>query len=592
MDVLLDKYEELYKQEFVDDETTNSVYLKNYDFKLPIEYTKYNTLNDTTKKDIEFSEENNLFSLLLTNKTPDVSNEQESLLVNKWSSLYTTNTSFLKDSQKLLKSYQSVQPNHIESFAGKYIAFKNEQNFLSKYQYIQFKRMFYLNTVVGFLQFLALYNICSPLLSLFAPLLGLIIPYFVFYFKGIKMSFQQYMQMVKTLILNNAVVKNLIHFRKGTLQQKMYALVYLFFYGMSIYNNVVSCVEFFKNTTFMIELNDKYSTFLQDGGLLIKSVHEKTKSLKHYKDFNRTMLVYQDKIQDMSVAIATLKKEQHKYEKCAKIGLLMKYHFELFYNNDYHDTIMYLIYLNQYNKDMNQLSTLVRTRRLHKCKFLKSSRKSKNTQMKQMYYLAHLREPSKIPNDVIFDKNIMISGPNASGKTTFIKSTIINLFLSQSIGVGCYQKCKTKVYDHFHSYLNIPDTSNRDSLFQAEARRCKNIFEFIKKKKKERHLCIFDEIYSGTNPEDAVLCANIYLNGLNLHKDHVDYVLTTHYLDLCEKYDKDEKCNVKNQQMKVLTKNEDIQYTYTLIDGISHVHGGYQVLQKLDYPDELMEPKN
>ena len=38
MDVLLDKYEELYKQEFVDDETTNSVYLKNYDFKLPIEY--------------------------------------------------------------------------------------------------------------------------------------------------------------------------------------------------------------------------------------------------------------------------------------------------------------------------------------------------------------------------------------------------------------------------------------------------------------------------------------------------------------------------------------------------------------------------
>ena len=592
MEVILDKYEEMYKQEFVDDETSNSIYLQNYDFKLPIEYTKYNTLNDTTKKDIEFTDENNLFSLLLKKDITDVSNQPDSLLVNKWSSLYTTNTSFLKDSQTLLKSYKEIKPNHITSFAGKYIAFKNEQNFLSKYQYIQFKRMFYLNTVVGFLQFLALYNICSPLLSLCAPLLGLIIPYFVLYFKGIKMTFAQYRIMIKTLILNNAVVQNLIHFRKGTLQQKMYALVYLFFYGMGVYNNIMSCIDFFKNTNFMIELNDKYSTFLQDGSVLIQSVHEKTKSLKHYKEFNQTLLGYRDKVQDMSVAIASLKRAQHKYEKCGQIGLLMKSHFELFYNNDYHDAIMYLIYLNQYNMDMNHLSGLVQSNHLHKCKFLKTSRKSKNTEMKQMYYLAHLNEKTKIPNDVVFDKSIMISGPNASGKTTFIKSTIINLFLSQSIGVGCYRKCKTKVYDHFHSYLNIPDTSNRDSLFQAEARRCKNIFEFIKKKKKERHLCIFDEIYSGTNPEDAVLCANIYLNGLNLHKDHVDYVLTTHYLDLCEKYDGDEECNVKNQQMKVISKNDDLQYTYTLIDGISHVHGGYQVLQKLDYPDELMDPKN
>ena len=133
MEVILDKYEELYKQEFVDDETSSSNYLQNYDFKLPIEYTQYNTLNDSTKKDIEFSDENNLFSLLLVNNSYDVSNQPSSLLVNKWSSLYTTNTSFLKDSQKLLKSYKEIEPNNITSFAGKYIAFKNEQNFLSKY---------------------------------------------------------------------------------------------------------------------------------------------------------------------------------------------------------------------------------------------------------------------------------------------------------------------------------------------------------------------------------------------------------------------------------------------------------------------------
>ena len=75
---------------------------------------------------------------------------------------------------------------------------------------------------------------------------------------------------------------------------------------------------------------------------------------------------------------------------------------------------------------------------------------------------------------------------------------------------------------------------------------------------------------------------------MNTHKSHVDYVLTTHYLDLCEKYKKN-KC-VKNQQMKVICDCDDsITYTYTLDKGISNVHGGLQILQTMDYPDELMK---
>ena len=79
---------------------------------------------------------------------------------------------------------------------------------------------------------------------------------------------------------------------------------------------------------------------------------------------------------------------------------------------------------------------------------------------------------------------------------------------------------------------------------------------------------------------------------MNHHKHHVDYVLTTHYLELCDKFK--EHSNVKNQQMKVNTASEtnDISYTYILEDGISHVHGGYQILEKMDYPEELLERNN
>ena len=76
---------------------------------------------------------------------------------------------------------------------------------------------------------------------------------------------------------------------------------------------------------------------------------------------------------------------------------------------------------------------------------------------------------------------------------------------------------------------------------------------------------------------------------MNELKQNTDYILTTHYLELCEQFkDKDE---VKNQKMDVIEndKEDDIQYTYLLKDGISKVHGGYQVLRNLDYPPELLE---
>ena len=68
-------------------------------------------------------------------------------------------------------------------------------------------------------------------------------------------------------------------------------------------------------------------------------------------------------------------------------------------------------------------------------------------------------------------KWVGLTGTN--GKTTTIKTALINIILSQQIGYGCFESLKLCPYDNIYCYLNIPDTSGRDSLFQAEARRCK-----------------------------------------------------------------------------------------------------------------------
>jgi DNA mismatch repair ATPase MutS len=164
--------------------------------------------------------------------------------------------------------------------------------------------------------------------------------------------------------------------------------------------------------------------------------------------------------------------------------------------------------------------------------------------------------------------------------------------MSQQFGCGFYKKCNLHLYDNFHCYLNIPDTSGRDSLFQAEARRCKQILNScIDTQPLQRHLCVFDELYSGTNPDEATQSSTAFLNYLSTNKNVIS-ILTTHYVDICKNV-KDNKriCNYKMNTEPVIddhNKNTNFNYTYKLKKGISRVNGGIKVLIDLDYPDEIV----
>ena len=162
---------------------------------------------------------------------------------------------------------------------------------------------------------------------------------------------------------------------------------------------------------------------------------------------------------------------------------------------------------------------------------------------------------------------------------------MINILLSQQIGYGFYKKAKINCYQDLQCYINIPDTSGRDSLFQAEARRCKNILD-NNKNIDERRFCIFDELFSGTNPYEAIGAATGFLKYLNNHKN-ITFVITTHFLDLCKKLEKDD--SIVNLNMEIINDhNNNFKYTYKVVSGISNVKGGIKVLKDLDFPKEII----
>ena len=185
-----------------------------------------------------------------------------------------------------------------------------------------------------------------------------------------------------------------------------------------------------------------------------------------------------------------------------------------------------------------------------------------------------------VKNSYTLDHNYIITGPNASGKTTFIKSTLINVLLCQQIGFGYFTEATISPYSSLCCYLNIPDTSGRDSLFQAEARRCKQILETIT----GPTLCIFDELFSGTNPVEASASAYAFLD--HLTRQPVTFLLTTHFMDVCHRTTNP---SIQNVHMDTAWKNDSLHYSYKLVKGISTIQGGLQVLRDLNYPKSILE---
>ena len=141
------------------------------------------------------------------------------------------------------------------------------------------------------------------------------------------------------------------------------------------------------------------------------------------------------------------------------------------YHSNHNKTYMYNLIINlvndEYKLNLKQIN-------------FSTFSKNKSTKFKNAYFCP-LVNSNPVLNNYKLNKNIIITGPNASGKTTILKTTIFNIIISQQIGLGFYKNALINPYKYIHSYINIPDTSNRDSLFQAEARRCKDILDIIDK---------------------------------------------------------------------------------------------------------------
>ena len=555
-------------------------------FKMPIYYNEQKqTIKQNIIDDLELVKTvdpslNPIYYYVFNN-----SNTFSNGFLNQATQYYTTDTNFLKDNQTLLKTYKKSPTNVAKNYSNiikTWNEIKNETSFKEKYYYVDWPIIEFLNNSETFLQYMSIYNIASPIISFFIPILVLIIPFFIIKIKGLNLTISDYITVLKDVISNHAIGKLFTEFNSVEMSQKIYILVSSIFYVFSIYQNVSLCINFNNN---MVRIHNYFNEIKEYLGHTIDSMTNYLKysnSLHSHYNFNDILAGKITILSELHSKISNISDYKFSFKKIFEIGHVLKYFYEIYDNKSYNDAFMYSFGFNGYIDCIEGLVNNIEERKINFSEFI--NKKKKNI-FKNNYY-AVLKNKNPIKNDIKFNKNIIVTGPNASGKTTILKSILINVILTQQFGCGFYDLAKIKPYKYIHCYLNIPDTSGRDSLFQSEVRRCKEILDIVNNHKNDSHLCIFDELYSGTNPEEAIVSSTAFMEFLVKNKS-VSSMLTTHFIDVCENL-KNNK-NITNYHMDVTKNNNKIKYNYLFKKGISNIKGGINILCDMNYPTEIIQ---
>jgi DNA mismatch repair protein MutS len=193
--------------------------------------------------------------------------------------------------------------------------------------------------------------------------------------------------------------------------------------------------------------------------------------------------------------------------------------------------------------------------------------------------LYHVLLPAPVPYDIDMniDSNfIFLTGANMAGKSTFIKAVGSAVFLAHlGMGVPATEMSLT-VFDGLLSNINVVDNIVKgESYFFNEVQRIKNTI--LKINDGRKWLVLIDELFKGTNVQDAMKCSSTVVKGLIKISSSL-FILSTHLYEIGEELKAYPNISFKYFETAVL--EDQLQFSYQLRDGISNDRIGYVILKR------------
>ncbi|MDD4296542.1 MAG: hypothetical protein PHC69_06240 [Ruminiclostridium sp.] len=203
--------------------------------------------------------------------------------------------------------------------------------------------------------------------------------------------------------------------------------------------------------------------------------------------------------------------------------------------------------------------------------------KDKMLQIQDIY---HPLIDDPVVNTVTLDGNCIITGSNASGKSTFIKAVAVNVILAQSLNTCMAKKMALPFSRVITSMAVTDDLMSGESYYIKEI---KYLNRIIKSLSDERFvICVIDEILRGTNTEERIAASASILK--YIHKKNCLAIVATHDIELTSILGS----LYKNFHFREQMQDKDITFDYMIHDGVSKSRNAIKLLKYVGFPDEII----
>lgn len=196
----------------------------------------------------------------------------------------------------------------------------------------------------------------------------------------------------------------------------------------------------------------------------------------------------------------------------------------------------------------------------------------------QLVYHPMLEEP--VANTFAIKKGMLLTGSNASGKSTFLKTVEIAAILAQTIQTVPAESYKAPFF-RIYSSMSLRDSlEENESYYIVEIKAIKRILD-AKIDSEIPVLCFVDEVLRGTNTVERISAASEILrefsgSGILSFAATHDVELTQILADIYENYHFEE-----------LVTNEDVSFPYKLLEGPAQTRNAIKLLKLMGYSEQI-----
>ncbi len=202
----------------------------------------------------------------------------------------------------------------------------------------------------------------------------------------------------------------------------------------------------------------------------------------------------------------------------------------------------------------------------------------KTVEFEEMY---HPLISDAVKNSMNRENSVLLTGSNASGKSTFLKTVAINGIFAQTINLAT---AKNFVVSRCHIYSSMAlrdDLESNESYYIVEIKSLKRIIDAVEKDD-TTVMCFIDEVLRGTNTVERIAASSEILKEL-AKKDTICFA-ATHDIELTKILENE----YHNYHFEEEVKNDDVLFNYLLKTGPATTRNAIKLLKVIGYNDDII----